>query len=76
MKSPKQITNSTGLPTAGTIVIGSEQESLHSVLGFPRSGSKLCDFVVDMTRMQLGKQAVALSESHISWGLRTHFLIL
>jgi hypothetical protein len=55
MKGPKQITISTGLPTAGTIVIGSEQESLHSVLAFPRPGSKFCDFVVDMTRMQFGE---------------------
>jgi hypothetical protein len=54
-KGPKQITISTGLPTAGNIVIGSEQESLHSVLAFPRPGSKLCDFVVDMTRMQFGE---------------------
>jgi hypothetical protein len=55
MKGPKQITISTGLPTAGTIVIGSEQESLHSVLAFLRPGSRLCDFMVDMTRMQFGE---------------------
>jgi hypothetical protein len=75
MKGPKQITISTELPIAGTIVIGSEQESLHSVLVFPRPGNKLCDSVVDITRMQLRRQVVGL-ESHISWGLQTHSWIL
>jgi len=59
MKGPKLLTLSSGVKTqdgsAGTIITGFGQESLHSVLGFAGPGSANVDFVVDMSRMQWGE---------------------
>lgn len=55
MYGPKLATISTGASSIGTIVAGSDEGVLHSVLGFCVPGSRSIYYVVAVARLQFGE---------------------